>query len=281
MRDDFSSSTKDLLFKRVCGICSNPNCRKLTCGPSKENNNTAVSNIGVAAHICAASAGGPRYDENMTEEERKSFHNGIWLCQNCAHLIDTDVKTYTVDTLKEWKRIAEENAKQNNGKECNLGYNAPLPDEISSGKMLKDYFFNQINKYKIWDFLMCDTKSVPLRPNDLLRTDEFVNNIDETLTKCRYLCCDLEWKKSYKNISIYVNFLKKYKFLLGLLCFPNPNGEFFYIDDENFDIFKKLNNVTNNILEKIIEAIKNKELLDDDKFYEWDSLIYSINNGTI
>ena len=71
------------------------------------------------------------------------------------------------------------------------------------------------------------------------------------------------------------------KFLLGLLCFPNPNGEFFYIDDENFGIFKKLNNVTNNILEKIIEAIKSKELLDDDKFYEWDSLIYSINNGTI
>ncbi len=280
MRDDFSSSTKDLLFKRVCGICSNPNCRKLTCGPSKENNNTAVSNIGVAAHICAASAGGPRYDENMTEEERKSFHNGIWLCQNCAHLIDTDVKTYTVDTLKEWKKIAEENAKQNNGKECNLGY-APLPDEISSGKMLKDYFFSQINEHRIWHFLMCNTKSVPLSYNDMCSADEFVDNIYKILTKCSHSCYDLEGKKSYKNIAIYFCIFEKYKFLLGLLCFPNPNGINFYIEDEDLGKFEKLNNVTNNILEKIINAIKSKELLNDDEFHEWYSLIDSINNGII
>ena len=30
------------------------------------------------------------YDESMTTEERKSFDNGIWLCQSCSKLIDTD-----------------------------------------------------------------------------------------------------------------------------------------------------------------------------------------------
>ena len=43
------------------------------------------------AHICAAAQGGPRYDASMTPEERKSFENGIWLCQSCSKLIDTDI----------------------------------------------------------------------------------------------------------------------------------------------------------------------------------------------
>ncbi len=87
-RDEFTSSTKDLLANRVGRRCSNPNCRKLTCGAN--DNPSKITNIGVAAHICAAAEGGPRFDSNMTSEERKAFDNGIWLCQNCAKLIDSD-----------------------------------------------------------------------------------------------------------------------------------------------------------------------------------------------
>lgn len=281
MRDDFSSHTKDSLFKRVCGICSNPTCRKPTCGPSKENNNTAVSNIGVAAHICAASAGGPRYDENMTEEERKSFNNGIWLCQNCAHLIDTDVKTYTVDKLKEWKKIAEEIAKQNNGKECNLGYNASLTNEISSGKMLKEYFFSQINEYRIWHFLDCNTKSIPILLSDVIMANKFSYNINEALNQCNHSCYDLEGKKSYKNILIYIRVFDIYMYLLALLCLPHTDGAHFYIEEENVDKFERINNITCNMHKKIINAIKSKELLNDDEFNEWNSLINDINNRNI
>lgn len=33
--------------------------------------------------------------------------NGIWLCQNCAKLVDADDSRYTVEKLKEWKLDAE------------------------------------------------------------------------------------------------------------------------------------------------------------------------------
>lgn len=104
-RDDFSSKTKDLLANRVGRRCSNPNCRRPTCAAA--TNPDKFTNIGVASHICAAANGGPRYDENMTPEDRKSFENGIWLCQSCSKLIDTDTTFYTKDLLLAWKEIAE------------------------------------------------------------------------------------------------------------------------------------------------------------------------------
>ena len=108
-RDDFSKETIRIVRDRVNGLCSFPGCNVVTIGASMENN-TSVSNIGVAAHICAAAKGGPRYDEKMTPEQRKSVDNCIWLCQGHAKLIDTDVKTYTVEKLHQWKKDAEKTA---------------------------------------------------------------------------------------------------------------------------------------------------------------------------
>lgn len=105
MRDDFSQQTLDTLAKRVGIRCSNPGCRKLTTGPRSES--TKIINIGVGAHITAASSNGPRYKPDLTSDERKSPDNGIWLCQNCAKLVDNDANRYTVELLKEWKRASE------------------------------------------------------------------------------------------------------------------------------------------------------------------------------
>ena len=104
MRDDFDGKTKEILARRVGYRCSNPNCRQLTSGPQEDP--AKAINIGVAAHITAASIGGPRYAK-MSSEERKSPENGIWLCQNCAKLIDNDTKRYRIDLLEEWKRLSE------------------------------------------------------------------------------------------------------------------------------------------------------------------------------
>src|SRR5712691_4284186 len=75
MRDDFPTAVKGTLARRVGMHCSNPECRKLTSGP-REDPSQAV-NIGVAAHITAASPGGPRYDPSLTPEERRSASNGM------------------------------------------------------------------------------------------------------------------------------------------------------------------------------------------------------------
>jgi len=109
MRDDFDAKTKEILARRAGYRCSNPDCRKLTSGP-QEDPAKAVS-IGVAAHITAASEGGPRFDSSLSPEERRSVDNGIWLCQNCAKLIDSDVQRYTPELLCEWKRQAEQRAR--------------------------------------------------------------------------------------------------------------------------------------------------------------------------
>jgi hypothetical protein len=117
MRDDFKQETKDTLAKRVAYLCSNPNCKMLTIGPNSDL--TKSTNIGVAAHITAASRGGKRYDDLLNTEQRSSIENGIWLCQSCSKLIDTDEKKYTTIVLNEWKVENEKIAGRNLNKQLN------------------------------------------------------------------------------------------------------------------------------------------------------------------
>ena len=106
MRHEFSIQVKDTLAKRVGMRCSNPNCRQLTSGPQEDP--ARAINVGVAAHITAASRGGPRFDPSMSKKQRESPENGIWLCQNCAKLVDNDEARYTVGLLRRWKELSEE-----------------------------------------------------------------------------------------------------------------------------------------------------------------------------
>jgi hypothetical protein len=114
MGDDFSDAVKKTLANRVGHECSNPECRARTSGP--QDDPSKAVNLGVAAHITAASPGGPRYDSSLSPEERSGHGNGIWLCQNCAKHIDNDPARYTVDVLRKWKTDAEAEAKHRVGK---------------------------------------------------------------------------------------------------------------------------------------------------------------------
>lgn len=108
MRDDFSLPTIKILAARAGHRCSNPNCKQPTSGPQLDTN--ASVSIGVGAHITAASPGGPRFDSVLTTQERRSVNNGIWLCQNCAKLVDNDCHRFPAAVLHAWKIRSEDDA---------------------------------------------------------------------------------------------------------------------------------------------------------------------------
>ena len=114
MRDDFSEEMKRAVASRVANCCSKPDCGAVTSGPQVDP--AKALNVGVAAHITAASAGGPRYDASLTPEERRHHANAIWLCQTCAKLIDNDPARYTAELLRQWRQQAEEKALSRIGK---------------------------------------------------------------------------------------------------------------------------------------------------------------------
>lgn len=111
-RDEFTQSTKAAMAKRSAFLCAI--CKSLTVGPSAENQ-FSVTNIGVAAHITAASKGGPRYDPSMTSEQRSSINNGIWLCHNHGASVDRDTVTWPSEKLLEIKTQHEKHVYANLG----------------------------------------------------------------------------------------------------------------------------------------------------------------------
>ena len=113
-RDNFPAGVAKLLAARGGYICSIRGCGKHTSGPADDPDKTL--NIGVAAHIRAASDGGPRYDKSQTPEARRSVANGIWCCQDHGHIVDHDHKRYTVEELLEQKAEHEKWVRDNLGK---------------------------------------------------------------------------------------------------------------------------------------------------------------------
>jgi hypothetical protein len=79
----------------------------MTIAPSESDPASTIT-TGRAAHITAARRGGPRFDEALTTEQRAAADNGIWLCADCADLIDKKSgKDFKSEVIRTWKRSAE------------------------------------------------------------------------------------------------------------------------------------------------------------------------------
>ena len=122
-RDEFTERTKNLLARQADGLCSYPQCRRHTIGSNLAGDDVIV--VGVAAHICAAAPGGPRYDPSMTREQRRSVDNGIWLCALHAKAVDSNDPQFTFELLREWKLQAQRDSRQR------VLYGTPAPGGIS------------------------------------------------------------------------------------------------------------------------------------------------------
>lgn len=104
---DFSRATVDTLSGRAAGRCSNPDCGLLTIGP--HSNDDKKLSIREAAHIYGARQGERRYRLEMTDVERATITNGIWLCRNCHGEIDRDPQRFPAELLFQWKALHEAN----------------------------------------------------------------------------------------------------------------------------------------------------------------------------
>jgi hypothetical protein len=89
----------------TASICAHP-----TCGEPLlrwvEDLDMPVLNSRIA-HICAASPLGPRYDEAMTDEDRRAFDNLVLLCLPHAEEVDLSALAgrYPVEALRQWKAV--------------------------------------------------------------------------------------------------------------------------------------------------------------------------------
>jgi hypothetical protein len=102
------------LGRRVSHRCSKPGCGVETIGPNSDPSKATV--IGEAAHIRGEAPDAKRYDASMTDDQRNSIENGIWLCRNCHKEIDSDEVKYPVGRLQAWRIEAEAQAAERLGK---------------------------------------------------------------------------------------------------------------------------------------------------------------------
>jgi hypothetical protein len=105
-RADFSEATRRLIAERAGYQCSVLNCGRLTVGPGPGEGQSVKK--GMAAHIYAASPGGPRGTGGLSAPERSESENGIWCCYSHGKEIDSDSgNAYSATDLKAWKRLHE------------------------------------------------------------------------------------------------------------------------------------------------------------------------------
>ncbi len=95
----YKPSTKRRLDTLSGNECAHPNCKKKLIAED------GISIISKICHITAASKEGPRFDENMTDDERRGFDNLILLCDEHHVMIDNkgNESEYPTPLLKKWK----------------------------------------------------------------------------------------------------------------------------------------------------------------------------------
>ena len=101
----FSILTIKQLFGLSTNHCAFPGCEEVLIDPKWHGVK------GEICHICAASPNGPRYDPNMSDDQRYAFENLILLCPTHHVVIDRlEPHVYTTAVLRDMKARFERRA---------------------------------------------------------------------------------------------------------------------------------------------------------------------------
>ncbi len=171
--------------------CSKPDCSKPLITKDKSS---IISKI---CHIEAASAGGTRYNQSMTDEERRHFNNLILLCDECHTTIDNkqNEHLYTVVLLKEWKKNHESIAL----------------NKLSSSTSFLKLAVNAISnvEFEDQDGIVSNNKSFDIEAkishNDIKRNRSLIDSYRVYYAKINSIYDELEKQGSFKKEKLLRN----------------------------------------------------------------------------
>jgi hypothetical protein len=187
-----SSNIKDLARKKLwalsagrCAICK------------KELTGTDKLNIGQECHIISSKPSGPRYTPFL--DDYNDYDNFILLCANHHREIDTNVKNYSVEKLKQIKKEHEKSI-ANLLKEQNKSFDVLV--KINSGDMLGGMAFG------------CHSWTILKETNNSF-IERMSIELDDLIRNMMNLCenWDLQDKVEFNNqLNDYVKILDEHDF---------------------------------------------------------------------
>ncbi len=223
--------------------CAEPNCTNKLVGKDDK------SNIGKISHIEAASENGPRYNPDMTDDERRHYDNLIVLCDEHHCIIDNkeNEKEYPVALLKEWKRNHE---------------NKSLVDKY---KKIPSLLLIAVNAIADIDFENYEERKTSVRPfnidvkisyNSIKRNKSLIEYYKVFHSKLNNLYYELENQGSFKKEKLLDNINIIYQKTRGKYVGNSENA--MEIIQENAD------NIFDDIENELLEDVENKLLKDID-----------------
>ncbi len=171
------------IFALSGNVCAFPNCNNKLIN----DEDGTEDYVGEICHIEAVSKGGPRYNPNMTDEERASANNLILLCPIHHSKIDKRPEKYTVEFLQATKKAHESLYKENPYK----------IKELLFSKIVLEYQ-NFMDRIKVYNSDFCNEEHLAY---EIDTNASFWDNIikleilcNEVYNNSIFLCAD------YKNL---------------------------------------------------------------------------------
>ncbi len=150
---DFSKATIEILSARSALRCNNPDCDILTTGPHSADDKKL--SIGEAAHIYGARPSERRYRAAMTDVERATISNGIWLCRNCHGEIDKDPNRFPPNLIFLWKAHHERKVLEQVGTKGDRLRRVAEDEALLPFEHLPAFIRQLIrDKPKLWEYLL-------------------------------------------------------------------------------------------------------------------------------
>lgn len=177
--------------------CAAPDCTRALIAHDKK------TIIGKICHIEAAKENGPRYNPNMSDDDRRHFNNLILLCDECHKIIDNkeNESEYTVSLLKEWKRDYETKTLltfNSKGSLLKLAIDAIAStdfEDIQNDSGPTPHVFNIVNKIEY---------------NSVVRNRDLINEYKVFYSRIASLYAELEIQGSFKKEKLLRNIRQIY-----------------------------------------------------------------------